>query len=133
MPNMSQRTSVHVIALDPVSLAGVAGVLRFRPELDVELGARTEQQTPADVTVLVVDEVDEQALTKIKAARRSGSRTVVLIREVDGPAVLEMVQAGANAVVRRSDATDERLSDAIRTVAAGDGSLPPDLLGRLLN
>ena len=71
---MSQRTSVHVVALDPVSLAGVAGVLRFRPELDVELGARTEQQTPADVTVLVVDEVDEQALTKIKAARRSGSR-----------------------------------------------------------
>ncbi len=128
---MSRRIRVSVVALDPVSRAGVAGVLRFRPELDVLAEPHTAANT-ADVTVVVVDEVDDQALQQIKAARRAGMRTVVLIRDVDGPGVLETVRAGANAIVRRADATDERLSDAIRTVKAGDGSLPPDLLGRLL-
>ena len=35
-------------------------------------------------------------------------------------------------MVRRSEATPGKLSAAIRSAAAGEGSLPPDLLGRLL-
>ena len=35
-------------------------------------------------------------------------------------------------VVRRSEATAGNLSAAIRSAAAGEGTLPPDLLGRLL-
>src|SRR4029078_2879311 len=40
--------------------------------------------------------------------------------------------AGVTGVIRRSEATAGNLAAAIRSAAAGEGSLPPDLLGRLL-
>jgi DNA-binding NarL/FixJ family response regulator len=36
-------------------------------------------------------------------------------------------------VLRRNQATPENLSEAIRAAAVGEGALPPDLLGRLLD
>ena len=36
-------------------------------------------------------------------------------------------------VLRRSDATAGNIRNTIRSVAAGEGTLPPDLLGRLLD
>jgi DNA-binding NarL/FixJ family response regulator len=57
---------------------------------------------------------------------------VVVAGSVDAPSALAAVEAGASALLRRRDATRERLVEAIRTVAVGDGVLPPDLLGGLL-
>lgn len=45
---------------------------------------------------------------------------------VDDPAV-QLLR-----LVRRSDATPDRLVHVVQTAAAGEGSLPPDLLGKLL-
>ena len=41
-------------------------------------------------------------------------------------------EAGVTGVIRRSEATAGNLAAAIRSAAAGEGTLPPDLLGRLL-
>ncbi len=128
---MPSRIRVQVHAADPVSEAGVASQLRFRPELEI-VAADSDQQP--EVVVVVADEVDEDRLRAVRAVRRaSQSRVVLVASEVDGRAVLAAVESGASGIVRRREATPDRLSAAIRAAANGDGTLPPDLLGRLLH
>jgi DNA-binding NarL/FixJ family response regulator len=129
---MPGRIRVQVLAADPVSEAGVASQLRFRAELEVVPANGTDQQP--DVVVVVADEVDEERLRTVRAVRRGGRARVVLVAsELDGRSVLAAVESGASGIVRRREATPERLSGAIRAAANGDGTLPPDLLGRLLH
>jgi DNA-binding NarL/FixJ family response regulator len=78
--------------------------------------------------------VDDDASRAIKALQRNGvPRVVVVVTRVDDAGLLAAVEAGACGLVRRRDATSERLVSAVRAAVAGDGSLPPDLLGRLLD
>jgi DNA-binding NarL/FixJ family response regulator len=122
---------VQVLAADPVSEAGVASQLRFRPELEAVPANGTDQHP--DVVIVVADEVDEERLRTVRAVRRNGRSKVVLVAgELDGRALLAAVEAGASGIVRRREVTPDRLSAAIRAAANGDGTLPPDLLGRLL-
>ena len=124
-----ERTRVCITACDPVSRDGVCSQLRGH---GVELV--DERRLDADVVVvMVVDEVDEPVARAIRAARRRGvQRVVVVATRVDDAGLLAAVEAGANAVLRRAEATSQTLSAAIQAAAAGEGSLPPDLLGRLL-
>lgn len=129
---MPGRIRVQVLAADPVSEAGIASQLRFRAELEVVPANGTDQQP--DVVVVVADAVDEERLRTVRAVRRTGrSRVVVVASELDGRSVLAAVESGASGIVRRREATPERLSAALRAAANGDGTLPPDLLGRLLH
>ena len=69
----------------------------------------------------------------MRALRGRGiRRLVLLISRVDDRSLLAAAEAGVTGVVRRNDATPGNLSAAIRSAAAGEGTLPPDLLGRLL-
>jgi DNA-binding NarL/FixJ family response regulator len=45
---------------------------------------------------------------------------------------LTAVEAGVGGVLRRAQASPQNLLGTIRSVAAGEGTLPPDMLGRLL-
>jgi len=124
------RTTVAVLASDPVTAAGVSSQLRFRPELEV---LPTHPGRVADVVVVVTDEVDDDRVRHVRTATRSGSRAVVVASVLTGPAVLAAVDAGATAVLRRSDATSDTLARAVEAAARGDGVMPPDLLGKLLH
>ena len=42
------------------------------------------------------------------------------------------MEAGASGLLQRSQSTPQSLVNSIQSAAAGEGSLPPDLLGRLL-
>ena len=53
--------------------------------------------------------------------------------EVLGQQVIIENQAGASGLIRREDADAERLIRVITATARGDGSVPPDLLGRLFS
>jgi DNA-binding NarL/FixJ family response regulator len=128
---VTSKIAVYVYGADPVSQAGVAGQLRSRPDVwvvdDTDVDAAT-------VAVLVSDDVDAATATVAKAIQRNGCPKVVLVvTRLDDTAVLAGVEAGACAFLRRAEATSERLADIIRSAHAGDGSLPPDLLGRLLD
>jgi len=125
----TRRTTVTVLACDPVTGAGVASQLRYRPELEVLPAAAGG----ADVVVVVTDEVDEERVRQIRAATRSGARTVLVASSLSGTSVLDAVDAGATAVLRRIDATVEGLAAAVRGAARGDGVMPPDLLGKLMH
>jgi DNA-binding NarL/FixJ family response regulator len=81
----------------------------------------------------VADEVDDETIRMLKAVQRNGCTRVVLVTtRIDDPGLVAAVEAGASGLLRRSEATPAALVGAVRTAAAGDGSVPPDLLGRLL-
>jgi DNA-binding NarL/FixJ family response regulator len=95
----------------------------------------SEEAPPAGAIALVVaDEIDAQACAEIRALRARGvARVVVLASRVDDKGLLAAAEAGITGVIRRSDATAQNLASALRSAAAGEGTLPPDLLGRLLS
>lgn len=128
---MTERMTVRVHAADPISRAGVASQLRSRPE--VRVVDEGEPEEPA-VAVVVADEVDDGAVRILRSLQRQQAVRVVLVAaRLDDTGLLRAVEAGVSAVLRRNEASPERLATAVRAAGEGDGSMPPDLLGRLLN
>jgi DNA-binding NarL/FixJ family response regulator len=132
---VSSRIPVLVHADDPVSRSGVEAQLRGQPGIEVRLhdggGEAAMPGGTAPVAIVVVDEVDDRAAQSIRALTRGGvDRVLVVAGRLDD--VLTVTEAGACGLLRRADAVPERLVPAIRSAAAGDGTVPPDLLGRLL-
>ncbi len=126
------RIHLTIAAADPLSRAGLAAALRDQPAFAVDDADPSPDGTA--VAVVVADEVDEAALREIRALRARGhERVVLLAAKVDDAGLLAAVEAGVAGVVRRSQATPSHLAAAIRAAAAGEGTLPPDLLGRLLS
>ncbi len=70
----------------------------------------------------------------VRAIQRNDGipRVVLVVTRLDDAGMLAGVEAGACALLRRSEALPERLLAAVRAAATGDGSVPSDLLGRLL-
>ena len=127
---MTERIPVFVYARDPVSQAGVSAQLRPRPEVVVV--GEGELDT-AQVAIVVADEVDGDTVRVIRALQRNGvPRVVVVAAHLDDAGLVAAVEAGTSALVRRAEASGERLAAVVTSAASGDGSVPPDLLGRLL-
>ncbi|QXE33813.1 helix-turn-helix transcriptional regulator [Streptomyces odonnellii] len=123
------RIVVCLRAEDPISRAGVAGQLRSRPEVRLV----ENEEEPAAVAVVVVDTIDEAALRTLRNVQRTVSARVALIATyIDDQQLVGAAECGVAGILRRSEATPERLVQVIEAVARGEGSLPADLLGRLL-
>jgi DNA-binding NarL/FixJ family response regulator len=126
-----ERVPVYVHARDPISEAGVASQLRPRPEVRV---VRPEEADQARVAVIVVDAVDDNAIQLLRMVQRRGlSKTVLVASTLDDGDLVSAVEVGVVGLVRRSEATPERLVQVIGRASMGEGSVPPDLLGRLLD
>jgi DNA-binding NarL/FixJ family response regulator len=127
---MAQRITTYVYAKDPVSQAGIAAQLRPRPEVDLVEDDGFDQ---AAVALVMCDDVDEETVRVVRAMQRNGCpRVVLVVSRLDDAAVFAALEAGACGLVRRSEASPSTLVALIRSAAQGDGSVPPDLLGRLL-
>ncbi|MEU9663916.1 helix-turn-helix transcriptional regulator [Streptomyces chartreusis] len=127
---MTERINVHVKASDPISEAGVKAALRNRAEVWVEDDVRVSSET---ISVVVSQGIDDEALRLLRHARGQGmTQSVVVVTELDDAALMLAVEAGVRGLLRRSEATSDRLVQAITTVSRGSGMVPPDLLGRLL-
>jgi len=127
---MAGRVRVFVFGEDPISQAGVATQLRGRPEVLVVEGGDIDA---ADVAVLIVDEMHEESARTVRAVQRNGCpRVVLVVANLDDAGLMVAVEVGACAVLRRREATPERLAAAVEAAAQGDGTLAPDLLGRLM-
>ena len=127
----TDRIQVFVATSDPVSRAGISSQLRAHHRLEMV----DERQLDSDVVALVVaDQMDEETAQTIRALKRRGlERVVLIVTRVDDSGLLSALEAGARGVLRRSQATPENLMEAVRAAAGGEGALPPDLLGRLLD
>lgn len=127
---MDDRIRVSLRAQDLISEAGVTSQLRTRPELRME---EWNDQHPPQVAVVVVDMIDESALRVLRTIQRSAPVKVVLVAAtIDDQQLVSAAECGVCGIVRRSEATPERLVQVIGAVARGEGHLPADLLGRLL-
>ena len=125
---LGSRIVVCLVGADPLTRAGIEAQLRDRADIVFT----TRSAPEGSVTLVVADQVDPPALQAIRTAPVVWRRRVVrLVSRIDDAGLLAAVEAGVCGLVRRSSdaATLER---AIRGAADGDGTLPPDLLGRLL-
>jgi DNA-binding NarL/FixJ family response regulator len=127
---MSGAICAYVQGRDPISQAGVIAQLRMRPEIRV---VEESQRSNAVVGVVVTDQIDDETVRTLHALRRDGpTRLVLIASEVDDAALVAAAEAGVGGLIRRCDASAEMLVRTIARVAAGEGEIPPDLLGRLL-
>ncbi len=130
-PVAVERLPVAIATSDPVSRAGLAAQLQSQPGMEV---VDAVDAGSSGVVVVVADEVDDETTREIRSFRSAGhERIVLLVAKVDDAGLLAAVEAGVSGVVRRSQATPAHLATAIEAAAAGEGTLPPDLLGRLLS
>ena len=121
---------VMVVAADPLSRAGIVSQLRIGHGFTIAPEGAT---SPDAVAIVVADEVDGPTAAEIRGLRGHGvGKIVALVARVDDKSLIAAAEAGVTGVVRRQDATATNLAAAIRSAAAGEGTLPPDLLGRLL-
>ena len=129
MAGFSQRIRVYVYAHDPISQAGLASQLRARPEIEVV----DDDVDRAQVAIVVGDEVDDEIARTVRAIQRNGiPRVVLVITRLDDAGMIAGIEAGACGLLRRSEAQAEMLAQSVLSAASGDGSVPSDLLGRLL-
>ena len=120
---------VRVQAQDPISQTGVLAQLRQQPGVIIA----GPDLAPA-VVVAIIDCADEPGLCWLKALRADGGLPIVLvIGAVDPRALVSVVQNGVCAVLRRTEATPDRLVRAVRSAAAGQGDLPPELVRHLID
>ncbi|MDN5760706.1 MAG: response regulator transcription factor [Microlunatus sp.] len=125
---MSTAVASYVHARDPISQAGVVAQLRMRPEIRIV-------ETPAQsaVAVMITDTVDEATTRELRSLRKDGHPRLMLVATViDDAALVGAAEAGVAGLLRRCDAGADTLVHTILKVAAGDGEVPADLLGRLL-
>jgi DNA-binding NarL/FixJ family response regulator len=124
-----RKLATYVAAADAISRAGLAAQLRGQPALLL-----VDDPKRASVAVVAVDQVDEQETRVIRGLLRGGCYHVVVVSTtLDDQAVLRAVEAGACAILRRGEATAERLATVLIAAMEGHGALPPDLLGSLLS
>jgi DNA-binding NarL/FixJ family response regulator len=128
---MSRPIATYVHGLDPISRAGVISQLRMRPELRIVDEMEVDAAT---VAVVVTDLLDDDTVRAMRALRRGDLPRLVLVATVlDESALVAAAEVGVGGLLRRVDATPDALVRTIRRVAAGDGEIPPDLLGRVLD
>jgi DNA-binding NarL/FixJ family response regulator len=120
--------ATYVHGRDPISQAGVISQLRMRPEIRI-----VDSADQAVVAVIIADQVDETTTRELRTMRKDGRPRLMLVATtVDDAALVAAAEAGVGGLLRRSDASADLLIRTIVRVASGEGEVPPDLLGRLL-
>jgi DNA-binding NarL/FixJ family response regulator len=130
--NTMTRVAVQVCATDPILRSGLANILRTRQE--VVLIDSGEDIPDGAVRLVVCDRLDENIRQMLRGLQaRNHGRIVLISGDLDDTEVLDAVGSGVCAVARRSDISPDLLVRLTQAAAAGEGQLPPDLLGRLLH
>jgi DNA-binding NarL/FixJ family response regulator len=125
-----EKIRAIVQAPDPVSLAGIAGMLESTPGLEV---LAAEAVSKANVVVLCCGRLAANVLTMLRrSASTTGLPVVLVIDQIDASELLVAVENRVVAILPRGAVTVPRLAHAVVTAADGGGVLPPHLVGELL-
>lgn len=126
------RIPVVVRATDPILENGVRTTLRGREE--VRVVSEADAEPARSVALLIADRLDARMRQLLDSLRSRGFTRIVLVAgDVDDNEVLKAIQHGVCAVARRGETTPELLVRLVKAAAAGEGAIPPDMLGRLLS
>jgi DNA-binding NarL/FixJ family response regulator len=126
---MDESLRVNVVAADPMLEAGASTALQ-RPGVTV-VGAGE----PAEVTVVVIERLDDDALEPVRTMRAGAhpAEVVIVAADVEPAAARQAIAAGARGLLHRSRATGQRLVRTVFAAARGDCTVTPDLLGPMLD
>jgi len=125
-----QRTPTVIFASDPITQAGLVSQLRMRPEVEVIEETDIDR---AAVAVVAADDLTEEVARCARAVQRNGCpRVVLVLTRLDDGALRSCVELGVRGILRRSEASPEGIAAAVQAAAAGEASLAPDLVARLL-
>jgi DNA-binding NarL/FixJ family response regulator len=126
---MGEPVSVSVVATDPVLEAGATSALYSCPDVAVVASGES-----AVVTVVMVDGIGREVFDLVRATRHAAHRPeVVLVAPDLAPTeALHAIAAGARGLLRRREASADRLARTVLAAAGGDCTVPPDMLDRLL-
>ena len=87
----------------------------------------------APVAVMITDVVDEFTTRELRSLHKDGHPRLMLVATtIDDAALVAAAEAGVAGLLRRGDASADTMVRTIVKVASGDGEVPADLLGRLL-
>ncbi|MGW2595493.1 response regulator transcription factor [Streptomyces sp. NPDC001515] len=127
----SGRVTVAVYAEDLILRTGVVQQLRRRPEIEL---VPDEEADRAQVSLVVVDVVNEPAVQLLhRLQRNTTTRTALVVGYFEAGALQTLIEYGVAAVLRRGEADQDRLVHLVTAVAKGEGVLPGDLLGKLID
>ncbi|MFD4941875.1 LuxR C-terminal-related transcriptional regulator [Streptomyces sp. NPDC058239] len=125
------RVSVAVYAEDLILRTGVVHQMRPRPEIELIADSEADR---AQVSLVVVDMVDERTVQLLQRLQRNtATRTGLVVGFFESGALQTMIECGVAAVLRRGEADQDSLVHLVTAMAKGEGVLPGDLLGRLLD
>ncbi|MEW2079409.1 LuxR C-terminal-related transcriptional regulator [Streptomyces sp. NPDC012403] len=125
------RMTLAVYAADPVLRVGVVQQLRHRPEIDL---VDADDADSAQVSLVVVDTVDDDVAALLNRLRHnSATRTGLVIGTLGAGGLQRVIECGVAAVLRRAEADQDQLLRLVLATGNGEGMLPGDLLGELLN
>ncbi|MFJ6121773.1 MULTISPECIES: response regulator transcription factor [unclassified Streptomyces] len=128
----TKMITVTLHADDPIARAGLSGLLRGQPEIEV-LERPVQSVGRRSVAVILADRVDDDAAVMLRRLVRGESREAVLVAgKLHERELLSAVACGVRTFVWRHQATAESLAKAVRSAARGDSEVPSDLLNRLL-
>ena len=114
------RITVYLEASDPISSAGLTAQLLGQPGIVL-----VDELTNAATAVLLVDAIDEGAAALIRRLAGEQGRPVLAIAAVlDDLGMLRAVESGASGMLRRSEATPERLAGILVSAARGSRERP---------
>ncbi|WP_030059310.1 MULTISPECIES: helix-turn-helix transcriptional regulator [Streptomyces] len=125
------QVPVAVYAEDIILQTGVVQQLRQRPEVELLSEADAAR---AEVSLLVVDALTEAVAEHLRRLRLATSgRIGLVVGHFEAGGLQTIVEYGVAAVLRRSEADQDRLVHLITALANGEGVMPGDLLGELLD
>ena len=125
------RVTLAVYAADPVLRVGVVQQLRHRPEVDL---VDADDMGSARVSLVVADTVDDDVAALLGRLRHnSATRTGLVIGTLGAGGLQRVIECGVAAVLRRAEADQDQLLRLVLATGNGEGMLPGDLLGELLN
>jgi DNA-binding NarL/FixJ family response regulator len=125
-----RKVRAALSAPDALSSAGLTRLLESSPAVQVLPDDRMRE---ADVVVLATDRVSPLAVSTLRAvADNVGAPVVLVARQVSASELLVAVRHNVVAVVLWAQASDDRLSSAVRTAAGGGAIMPPAVVPLLL-
>jgi DNA-binding NarL/FixJ family response regulator len=115
-----RRGLVTCLEADGFEIAGESADLHPEPQLD-------------DCVVLLFD-VDVVGLARATMlAHGRDVRLVGLVRQAREDRLYDSLTAGLSGILVRTELTPAQLATCLRAVGAGNGSMPPELLGQMLS
>ncbi|MER5889437.1 LuxR C-terminal-related transcriptional regulator [Streptomyces sp. NPDC001941] len=125
------RVTVTIHAADAMLRTGVTQQLVSQRDLLV-LADHDSDTSRADVSLVVVDRVDDDTLLLLNRLRHQRTAVGLIASTLGAGALEQVIASGAHALLRRAEAGPERLAALVRAAAAGEGMLPGDLIGQLI-